>query len=91
MYTKYKNKGLTIVSVSNDRKWDNWIKALDKEQMLWIQLIDEFPNENKPALVAELFGSKRFPFYVLLNKEGKVVLASEEKEIIRKKIEEVFE
>lgn len=91
VYAKYKSKGLTIVSVSNDRKWDNWTKALNKEQMPWVQVIDEFSSENEPALVAELFGSKMLPFYVLLNKEGKVVLASEEKEIMRKKIEEIFQ
>lgn len=91
VYAKYKHKGFMIVGVSSDSKWDDWIKALDKEQMPWVQVIDEFPSENDPAVVTESFGGKTLPFYVLLDKAGKVILASEEKDIIRKKIEEIFQ
>ncbi len=91
VFAKYKNKGLLIVGVSSDRRWEDWTKALDKEQMPWIQVLDEFPADNKPAWVTELFGSKTLPFYVLLDKEGKVILASGDKEVIRKKVEELFE
>ena len=91
VYTKYKNKGLLIVGVSSDRRWEDWIKALDKEQMPWVQVLDEFPGNNKPAWVTELFGSKTLPFYVLLDREGKVILASGNKDVIRKKVEQLFE
>jgi thiol-disulfide isomerase/thioredoxin len=90
VYAQYKDKGLVIVSVSNDRDWNEWIKALNNEQMPWIQVIDEFPAEDQPAVVAELYPSITIPFYVLLDKEGKVILASGEEDIMRKKIEEVF-
>lgn len=90
MYTKYKHKGFIILGVSNDRNWDDWIKALDKEQMPWIQVIDEFPVENEPALVASLYPSDGIPFYVLLDKDGKVIIACNDKDAIRKKIEEIL-
>ena len=90
VYAKYKCKGLTIVSVSGDRDWDDWIEALDKEQMPWVQLIDEFPSKNEQAFVAELFGVKQLPFYILIDNEGKVIHTSDSEDEMRKRIEEIF-
>lgn len=90
VYAKYKDKGFTIVGVSTDRNWNDWIKALGKEQMPWEQVIDEFPNESDPALVKGLFGTNSLPYYVLLDKEGFVLLASGDKDLIIKKIEAIF-
>ena len=80
-----------MVSVSNDRSWDDWIKALDKEQMPWLQVIDEFPDEDKPAVVSTLYPNESIPFYVLIDKEGKVILATGKEENMKKKIEEIFQ
>ncbi len=91
VYSKYKDKGLVMVSVSNDRSWDDWIKALDKEQMPWLQVIDEFPDEDKPAVVSTLYPNESIPFYVLIDKEGKVILATGKEENMKKKIEEIFQ
>ncbi|MDP4283615.1 MAG: TlpA disulfide reductase family protein [Bacteroidota bacterium] len=90
IYSKYKNKGLTIISISDDKEWNDWINALNKEQMPWTQLIDKFPDKNNPAIVADKFGVKTFPFYVLIDKEGKTIISSGEQDIIKKKIEEIF-
>jgi len=91
IYSKYKNKGLTIISISDDRDWNDWIQALNKEQMPWTQLIDKFPDKNNPAIVAEKFGVKTLPFYVIIDKKGKMIISSGEQDIIKKKIEEIFE
>jgi thiol-disulfide isomerase/thioredoxin len=90
VYAKYHPKGLNIVSVSNDRYWKDWLPALNKEQMPWVQLIDEFPSARSTAKVANLYRVPSLPFYVLLDKEGKVLLASGDEESINKKIEEVL-
>ncbi len=87
-FAKYKHKDFMIVSVSDDRKSSDWIKALDKEQMPWIQVIDRFPNQTQPAIVGELYGIKSIPFYVLLDKDGKVILSSMEDKVMRDKVEE---
>ena len=90
MYSKYKGKGLNIVSVSNDRYWKDWTKALDEEKMPWIQVVDEFPDTHGTAKVSDLFGIKAFPFYLLIDKEGKVILSSDDEILIKKKIEKIF-
>lgn len=89
-YAKYKHKGLMIVSVSDDRKENDWIRALNKEQMPWVQVVDKFPDEVQPALAGELYGTKSIPFYVLLDKEGKVIISSNEEKVMREKIEEIL-
>lgn len=91
VHTKYKDKGFIIVSVADDRIRENWIKALNKEQMPWVQVIDEFPSANEPALVADMFEIDSLPFYVLLDREGRVLLSSSEKDTIEKKIESIFQ
>lgn len=91
VFNKYKNKDLTIVGISNDRNWDDWINALDKEDMPWLQLIDSFPDKNSPAIAASKFGTKGLPYYVLLDKERRIILSSSEKDIIKNKLSELLD
>ena len=74
VYRKYASKGFDIVSVSDDSRWGDWIKAMDEEKMPWMQVIDEFPVKNMPARVGSLYQTHYIPFYVLLDKEGKIIL-----------------
>lgn len=91
VYAKYRHKKFTIIGVSSDRRWNDWIKALNKEQMPWVQVIDEFPNENEPALITQSFGTNGLPFYVLLDNVGKVIVSSNNKDVVIKKIEEILQ
>lgn len=90
VYAKYHPKGFSIVSVSIDDSWKKWLPALDKEKMPWTQVIDERTSEHSKRKVSELFPSRTIPFYVLLDKEGKVLLASGDEEAMQKKIAEVL-
>lgn len=73
-YAKYHDKGFEIVGVTNDSRWPDWFKALDVERMPWIQVADDFPVKNMPARVAELYMIPFLPTYVLLDREGRVIL-----------------
>ncbi|HEX5155504.1 MAG TPA: TlpA disulfide reductase family protein [Parafilimonas sp.] len=90
VYARYYNKGLRMVSVSSDANFKDWMQALKQEQMPWVQVIDEYSNENQPAKVAGLYSVSRLPFYVLVGGDGKVILSSNEDEVITKKIEEIL-
>jgi thiol-disulfide isomerase/thioredoxin len=90
LYFKYKDKGFAIVGVSGDRKLKDWTQALDDENMSWVQVIDKFPDESKPSIVTESFGIYSLPYYILLDKEGKVIISSNDKNIVNEKIEEIF-
>ncbi|NHA04371.1 AhpC/TSA family protein [Mucilaginibacter sp. HC2] len=90
VYAKYHPKGFNMVSVSIDDSWKNWLPALDKEKMPWVQVIDERSSKYSKGKVSELFPSPTIPFYVLLDKEGKVLLASGDEEAMNKKLAEVL-
>lgn len=90
VYEKYSSKGFEIVGVSNDSKWTDWIKAMDDEKMPWLQVIDAFPKKNMPATVSSLYMTSYMPFYVLLDKEGKVLVYSGDGSEIEKKLQTVF-
>lgn len=86
VYEKYHDKGFEILSVSDDSKWNDWIKAMDVEQMPWLQVIDEFPKKMMPARVGSLYQVHYIPFYVLLDKEGKILVYSDDEKKIDEKL-----
>lgn len=90
VYTKYHEKGLEIVSVSDDSKWKDWFKAMDQEKMPWIQVCDEFPLKNMPSRVGSLYMTTYIPFYVLMDKQGKILVYSGDKNKIDDKLQEIF-
>jgi thiol-disulfide isomerase/thioredoxin len=90
VYAKYHSKGLNMISVSTDMYWNDWIHALDQEKMPWTQVVDEFPSKGLPSRVGELYAVKSLPFFVLLDKEGKVIIASGDEDAVTKKIEAIL-
>lgn len=90
VYQKYKGKGFEILSVSNDSKWKDWFKAMDQEQMPWIQVCDEFPIKNMTAKVATLYQIPSLPCYVLLDKRGKILVHTINEKEIDDKLAEVL-
>ncbi len=90
MYNKYHNKGFDIVSVSDDYRWPDWLKAMDQEKMPWQQVCDEFPVKNKPARIGTMYMTRYIPFYVLLDKDGKILVYSGSEDDIDNKLKEIF-
>ena len=90
VYNKYHDKGFDILSVSDDSHWKDWFKAMDQEKMPWLQVCDEFPIKNMPAKVGSLYMTTYIPFYVLLDKDGKVLVYSGDENKIDDKLKEIF-
>jgi len=90
VYSKYHDKGFDIVSVSDDSRWKDWFKAMDQEKMPWLQVCDEFPVKNMPAKVGSLYMTTYIPFYVLLDKDGKILAYSGDENKIDDKLKELF-
>lgn len=67
---QYGQERLNLISISVDTKADAWKKALEKEEMTWVQLCD-FAGEQGP--VAKDYGVQGVPFCLLLDPEGKMV------------------
>jgi peroxiredoxin len=86
LYKQYQKHGLEMVSISGDSNEKDWRKALRVEKMPWIQAIDSFPSLHQPAFVSEMFGIKLIPHYILLDKDGKVKLATGDVEAMKETI-----
>lgn len=91
VYQKYHSKGFEIVSVSDDSKWSDWTKAMDFEKMPWTQVIDVFPVKNMPAQVGTLYQTHFIPFYVLIDKAGKILVYTDNEKEIENKLSEIFQ
>ncbi len=59
-----------ILGVSLDRSRENWLKAVNKYQITWLQVSD-LKYWNSP--VAKAYGISELPYNVIVNGEGKVV------------------
>ncbi|MDJ1504707.1 TlpA disulfide reductase family protein [Xanthocytophaga agilis] len=70
IYTKYKSKGLEIVSISMDQTKTPWINAIHKDGLTWLQLCD-FNAWN--GVVAKQVNLTSIPYNILLDKDKKIV------------------
>ncbi len=91
IYAKYHSKGFDIISVADDSKWSDWIKAMDKEKMPWLQVCDEFSSKYPTAKVGTLYMIPFIPFYVLIDKKGKIILYTKTEEDIDTKLNELLD
>ena len=69
LYNKYKEKGLSILGVSLDRRAEDWIKAIDDDGLEWhhvsnVRYFDE---------IAELYNVSAIPATFILDENGVIV------------------
>jgi peroxiredoxin len=69
-YPKYKDKGFEILSISLDKDSDDWRKAMAKDKMSWLQVID---NGGWDAKTGERWGISQIPTSYLIDKDGKII------------------
>lgn len=88
IYKDYKDKGLEIVGISQDRNKEAWTKTIEKNQMKWIQLTDteEPANEN----VSELYHVKAIPYTILIDSTGTIVARNLRGEELRETVEKLL-
>lgn len=73
LYEKYKDRGLTITSISTDETRTSWKVSLFVESMPWRQLI--VPKEKK-ELFNTLYEVGSIPYVIFLDNKGKVITRS---------------
>ncbi len=83
-YSKYKDK-VEFLSIDCRDTKQNWIKAIDKYDMNWINLFTE--NEK----IADRYGVVGYPTKIIIDKEGKIALKSMgESDEFYNKMDELF-
>ena len=87
-YNKYHKKGFTIYSVSLDDNKEDWVAAIEKDELSdWTHVSDLKGWKCEPA---KAYGVSSIPANFLLDKEGKIVAKDLRGEDLLKKLEEIF-
>ncbi len=68
-YKKYKNKGFEIYQVSIDTNRIEWVDAIDKDKLTWINVGDMEGSIH----AVNVYNVKQIPYNYLLSKEGVIV------------------
>jgi hypothetical protein len=68
-YQKYKTKGLEIYQVNVGSNRSEWIDAVDKDKLKWIN-VGDLEGSNKARLS---YNIQSIPYNYLLDKEGKII------------------
>lgn len=77
LYKKYHIKGFEIYQVSLDTKIDNWINAINFDQLPWINVIDV---DGRTSYYAKLYNVKTLPTSYLINSKGDIISVNPSKE-----------
>ena len=67
VYQEFKSQNLEIISISTDSDADSWRKAMEKEQMPWLQLLST-------KEVVSQYNVVGIPFLILLDPEGTILI-----------------
>lgn len=87
LYNEYKDENFEILGVSLDRKREDWIKAINDDQLSWKHVSDlkYFQSE-----AAEDYMVNAIPATFLIDPEGKIIAKGLRGESLRQKLEELF-
>lgn len=69
-YARFRDKGLTIVGISLDKKKESWLKAIEDDKLSWNHL-SSLTKWDNPAV--RTYGIRGIPSNVLIDKSGKII------------------
>ena len=69
-YESYQPKGFEIFAVSQDTKKTNWLKAIEKDGLPWLQVSDLKGRDNSASLI---YGINAIPDNFLIDKNGIII------------------
>jgi peroxiredoxin len=84
-YQKFHNKGFEILSVSRDKNKNNWLKAMQKDQMSWKCVWDETSK-----VTTNMYLVTMFPTNYLINSKGIIIAKNIRGEALEAKLNEIF-
>ena len=75
IYEELKGEDLEFISVSLDKREQDWRKMLEVEKLPWVMLWDQegFTIGNEPNEIQKAYGFYGIPFIVLIDKDGKIL------------------
>jgi len=87
MYDKYNDKGFEVYGVSLDRRREDWLQAIEEDNLHWTQVSDlKFWNSE----AAKIYNVNSIPFALLLDPEGVIIGKNLRGRALEQKLEEIF-
>ena len=86
IYQKYKNKGFEILGISQDRDLQTLQKSIETDQITWTNLLDVKGNK----AVKDLYNTSSLPTYILIDRNGIVVVRNVSISDIENEIEKLL-
>ncbi len=87
VYNDYHDKGFNVLGVSLDREKDDWLKAIEDDQLTWTHVSDLNYWENEAA---QLYAVNSIPTNFLLDSEGVIIATNVRGEELRNKVAEIL-
>ncbi|MBL3657332.1 TlpA disulfide reductase family protein [Fulvivirga sediminis] len=87
LYDKYNKEGFEVYGVSLDRRREDWLQAIEQDNLHWTQVSD-LKYWNSEA--AKLYNVKAIPFALLLDPDGVIIGKNLRGRELENKLEEIF-
>lgn len=87
IYETYKNKGFEVFAISFDEERSKWIKAIEKQNLPWINVCDLKGWNTAPASMYNIVG---IPDSYLIDSSGKIVARGLRGEALSDKLKELL-
>ncbi len=86
-YQKYKDKGFTVYGVSLDRSREDWLQAIEEDNLTWTHVSDLKYWQSEAAKTYNITG---IPFSLLLDPNGIIVAKNLRGAALHQKLAEIF-
>jgi len=87
VFKEYNKKGFDVYGVSLDKKKENWLKAIEKDQLTWTHVSDlQFWNN----AAAKLYAVNSIPSNLLIDNKGTIIGRNLRGDALANKVKEVL-
>lgn len=86
-YSRFRDKGFDVLSVSLDDKREKWLAAIQADNLQWTQVSDLKGWKNE---VAEKYGIRAIPQNLLIDPKGNIIAKNLRGDALERKLEEVL-
>lgn len=87
-YSKYKDKGFTVFSISLDDNAQNWVQAIQQDGLAWPNHGSELKKWNSE--IAHEYNVNSIPASFLIDKDGKIVGRNLRGQLLEQKLSELL-
>ncbi len=84
VYEKFSKDEFEIISVSIDQNEEAWKRAVEIDDLPWINVLD------KEMATADRYGVNAIPFTVLVDKDGKILATNLRGEMLEITLDKIF-